>query len=463
MRWLSRLTLMVSVFALTACSGGASSPAGASPSGGVGSPSSGGSPAVSTGAVSGPCDGKIDGKVTITAWFHSSTTTPGQGTAMASLFDDFNKSQSSVTVNLVGQAEADYNSTVKAAAASGGLPDLLDFDGPALYNYAWSGDIIPLDSCISPKLRADVLPSLIEQGTYAGKLYGLGYYQGSHGIFARRSVLEKNKIRIPTGPKDAWTAEEFTTALETLKKAGFAHPLDLKMNYGVGEWFTFGFSPVIQSAGADLIDRSTYQTTTGVLNSDAAVKALSTVQSWFKNGYVDPNDDDAAFIENRSPISWVGPWVYPAYSEKVGADLIVVPLPDFGSGTKSGNGAWQWGISKQAKDPDAVAAFIEYMLSPDHALQWPDAVGQGSPVTSDVNKSKLYGSAGPLKLITELLDGGYTVTRPQTPAYPTITSQFARAFKAIADGGDVKAALTEAATAIDQDIKDNDGYPAPKN
>ena len=58
---------------------------------------------------------------------------------MSSLIDEFNESQTSVTVNLVGQAEADYNSTVKAAAASGGLPDLLDFDGPALYNYAWSG------------------------------------------------------------------------------------------------------------------------------------------------------------------------------------------------------------------------------------------------------------------------------------------------------------------------------------
>lgn len=442
MRWMLRPSLMVAAVALTACSGGGSGP---------------------TGAANGPsCDGKVDGHVSITAWFHSSTRTPGQGTAMATLVDDFNKSQSSVTVQLAGQAEADYNSTVKAAASSGDLPDLLDFDGPALYNYAWSKDLIPLDGCISSKLRADLLPANIEQGTYAGKLYGVGYYEGSLGIFARRSILEKNGIRIPAGAKDAWTVDEFSAALETLKKAGFAHPLDLKMNYGVGEWFTFGFSPVVQSAGADLIDRSNYQKATGVLNSDAAVKALSTVQSWFKAEYVDPNDDDTAFIKGRSPLSWVGGWVYPAYSKAVGDDLIAVPLPDFGGGTKSGNGSWQWGITKQAKDPDAVAAFIEYMLSPDHALQWPNAVGQGSPIKSVASQSKLYGPGGGLHLYTQLLDGDYTVTRPQTPAYPTITSQFARAFKAIADGGDVREALTSAATTIDQDIRDNDGYPAPQ-
>ena len=112
----------------------------------------------------------------------------------------------------------------------------------------------------------------------------------------------------------------------------------------------------------------------------------------------------------RSPISWVGPWVYPAYSEAVGDDLIVVPLPDFGGGTKSGNGAWQWGISKHATEPDVVAAFIEYMLSPEKALQWPDAVGQGSPIQSIAAQSKLYGPDGPLSLMTQLLDGGYTVT-----------------------------------------------------
>ncbi len=398
-------------------------------------------------------------------WYHGSTTSGADvgGAEMAKLVDEFNESQTSVTIDLVGQAEADYGTTVKAASASGGLPDLLDFDGPNLYNYAWSKDLIPLDSCLSPEVRADLTAPNVDQGTYAGDLYGVGYYEGSMGMFARRSVLEENGIRIPTGPEDAWTAEEFTAALQTLQTAGFDHPLDLKMNYGIGEWFTFGFSPVIQSAGADLIDRSDYQTATGVLDSDAAVAALTTVQSWFEAGYVDPNDDDAAFVTGRTPISWVGPWVYLAYSEAVGDDLIVVPLPDFGDGMRTGNGGWMWGITKEADEPDAVAAFINWMLSPERALQWPDATGQGSPVQSVADQSELYGSDGPLNLITQFLDGDYTVSRPQTPAYPTITSQFAQAFKDIADGADVQETLSSAASAIDQDIEDNEGYPIPED
>ena len=96
---------------------------------------------------------------------------------------------------------------------------MLDFDGPNLYNYAWSQDLIPLDSCISPAgAVVDLTEPNVDQGTYAGKLYGVGYYEGSMGMFARRSVLEENGIRIPTGPQDAWTADEFTAALDTLQR-----------------------------------------------------------------------------------------------------------------------------------------------------------------------------------------------------------------------------------------------------
>ena len=67
--------------------------------------------------------------------------------------------------------------------------------------------------------------------------------------------------------------------------------LDLKLNYP-GEWFTYAFSPLLQSAGADLIDRSDYQKATNTLNSPAAVTAMAHLQSWLKSGYVDANVDD---------------------------------------------------------------------------------------------------------------------------------------------------------------------------
>ena len=53
----------------------------------------------------------------------------------------------------------------------------------------------------------------------------------------------------------------------------------------------------------------------------------------------------------------------------------------------------------------------------------------------------------------------YAVSRPIHPAYPTITLAFSDAFEAILNGANIEAELSKAAKRIDEDIKDNDGYP----
>jgi multiple sugar transport system substrate-binding protein len=48
--------------------------------------------------------------------------------------------------------------------------------------------------------------------------------------------------------------------------------------------------------------------------------------------------------------------------------------------------------------------------------------------------------------------------RPETPAYPVISSAFAKALQDIRDGGDVAEALDAAADAIRTNLESNHGY-----
>jgi multiple sugar transport system substrate-binding protein len=73
----------------------------------------------------------------------------------------------------------------------------------------------------------------------------------------------------------------------------------------------------------------------------------------------------------------------------------------------------------------------------------------------------LYREDGPLHLFVVQLTEGYAVPRPQTPGYPVISNAFRRAFADIRNNADVRAALDRAVAVIDQDIRDNRGYPAP--
>ena len=405
--------------------------------------------------------GGSNSPITVQLFFHS-----GQGPerdALNASLQAFSERYPGITVEVVQLPEVRYTDEVNVAALAHSLPCLLDFDGPTLYNYAWSGYLIPLDKYVSPAMKADFLPSIIQQGMYNHHLYSLGQFDSGLGIYANKRYLSEAHVRIPT-INHPWTLAEFNTILAKLKNVpGVKYPLDLEMNYGYssGEWYTYGFSPFVESFGGDLINRSNYQSADGVLNGPDAVAAMTWFQDLFKQGYSNLLPaDDTDFSSGRSALNWVGHWVYPAYSQALGDNLLVLPAPNLGKGAKTGMGSWNWGITSSCKTPDAAWQVLNFLLSPNEIARMSNANGAIPARKSVIAQSKLYASNGPLYVFVQQLQKGIAEPRPITPAYPAITSAFAEAVVNISVGANVKKELDKAVQKIDQDIKDNQGYPS---
>ena len=395
----------------------------------------------------------------VTVWSHSAQ--PSEREALKAQVDRFNASQDRAAIDLTIIPEGSYNGQVQASAVAGDLPDLLEFDGPYVYNYVWQGMLQPLTTLLPEKLKSDLLPSILAQGRYNGTLYSVGTFDSGLGLYGRRELLAAAGVRIPEGPEDAWSVTEFEKALAALaEKDPDGAVLDLKLNYS-GEWFTYAFSPILWSAGGGLIDRDGHDAADGVLNGPASVSAMERLQGWFRKGYVDPNLDDAAFTGGRVALSWVGHWEYGRYRKAWGDDLVVMPLPDFGEGTRTGQGSWNWGIPRSSKHPELAARFLEFLLGPEEILAMTDANGAVPATRAAIERSERYAEGRPLRLFAEQLLEGYAAPRPRTPAYPVISSVFTKAFHDIRNGADVKKTLDEAAEAIDRDIEMNNGYPDP--
>jgi len=414
-------------------------------------------------ATEAPTEAPQDEPVAVEVWFHS-----GKGEEREVLdaqVKDFNAMQDKIKIEAVQLPEGSYNDQVNAAALAGDLPCLLDFDGPFLYNYAWSGYLRPLDEYVSAELKADILPSIIAQGTYADKLYSLGTFDSGLAIWGNKEYLDKAGVRIPTSIDDPWDKEEFMDALEKLQALPeVEYAIDFKMNYGAGEWFTYGFSPILQSFGGDLIDRSDYQSADGVLNSPESVAAMEFFQSLFADGYANPEPagDDDFHVKKITALSWVGHWMWGPHSENLGDDLVLIPVPDFGDGPVTGMGSWNWGITSSCENPDAAWEFLAYLMEPEEILHMTNANGAVPARKSAIAQSELYAEGGALNLFVQQLENGVALERPVTPAYPAITSAFAEAVQNIVAGADVKVELDKAVEKIDQDIEDNQGYPAPE-
>ena len=387
----------------------------------------------------------------IRVWAHSGQAAERQ--VLEQQVQRFNAARTGTTVELTFIPEGSYNAQVQAAALSKDLPDVLEFDGPFVYNYVWQQNLVPMDKLISASVKQDLLPSILQQGTYHGRLYSVATFDSGLGLYGRRSQLQAAGIRVPKGNKDAWTVAEFDRALSALAaRDPDGQVLDLKLNLR-GEWVTYGFLPIIQSAGGKA---------NGSLNSPSAVTAMQSVQNWLKQGYVDPNIDDAAFTSGRVPLSWVGHWAYKDYAKAVGKDLVVLPLPNFGQGSKTAQGSWNWGITTNCPTSTcqkSAMSFLEFLLQPQEVLAMANVNGAVPGTKQAIARSQLYAPTGPLHLFAAQLLAGETVPRPQTPAYPVITAAFQEAFANIRNGLPVKTALDKAARSIDLDLQDNQNYP----
>ncbi|HKJ71248.1 MAG TPA: extracellular solute-binding protein, partial [Gammaproteobacteria bacterium] len=342
------------------------------------------------------------------AWFHAGRQ--AERRVMRQQVARFNAAhRGQIRIDLTLIPEGSYNAQVQAAALAGELPDLLELDGPYLYRYVWQGRLRPLEPFLPDGLVADLLPSIRAQGRYRGHLYSVGVFDSGLALYARRSRLEAVGVRIPRHPEGAWSWRELDRVLRLLaRRDPDGAVLDLHLDYR-GEWFPYAFGPVLWSAGAGFLERPGYGRAAGTLDGPRAVFAMRRIQRWLERGYVDPNLDDAAFPAGRVALSWGGHWSYPRYREAVGDDLAVLPLPDFGEGSRTAQGSWAWALTRRCREPQAAARFLRFLLRPPEVLRMARANGAVPGTLPALRRSELYGPGGPLRLLAEQLRGGRAV------------------------------------------------------
>jgi len=400
--------------------------------------------------------GSSSTRTKLSMWYHGAGNEVERN-ILLSIIDDYNNSQDKYVVEVQDFPQISYNASVVAAALAGNLPDIIDVDGPVMPNWAWAGYLSPLE--LSDGALDEFLPSTI--GMWEGEVYSVGLWEAACAIYARKSVLDQYNIRIPT-LEQPWDLEEFDAALETLQASGeFDYALDLGMAW-TGEWYPYGFSPFLQSFGGDIVDRSTYTTAEGAMNGPEAIAFGEWWQSLFVRGLVpgttqDSADRDTGFIEGRYAMMWNGNWAGASALEPYGDDLLILPAPDFGNGSRIGAGSWQFGVSADSQNKEGANEFIEFMMQDKYLVAFSNGINNIPSTPSAAAASELYASGAPFEIFFEY-SAAQSTLRPPTPAYLTAALVFEKALADIANGADVVDALDAAADEITADIVANGGY-----
>ena len=280
-------------------------------------------------------------------------------------------------------------------------------------------------------------------------------------LYARQSTLDELGLRTPT--LDApWTGDEFMAALDAAKASGkYEYAFDPGMAW-TGEWYPYAFSPFLQSFGGDIVDRSTYQTAEGALNGDAAMAFGEWWQKLFADGYApgtsqDPADRDSGFIDGKYAFQWNGNWAAVATMDGGVDDVMFLPAPDFGNGSKIGAASWQFGISASCENAEGAAAFIKHATQDEYLAAFSDGIGLIPATASAAAMTENYAEGGSLAVYFGLSEA-QAMLRPVSPGYVVAAKVFEKAMADIANGADVADTLDAAVDEINADIETNGGY-----
>ena len=389
----------------------------------------------------------------LTLWTHNAGN-PEELAVVQQIADGWNTAHPDKKVTVQAFPQAAYNEAVVGAATAKKLPCILDTDAPTVPNWAYAGYLAPLD--LPADLLAKQLPSTV--GTYQGKTYAVGYYEAALALFARKSALTAAGVRVPS-LEQPWTAAEFNKALQAIK-AGGKYPITLDLGTGdtTTEWWTYAYSPFLQSFGGDLINRDTYKSADGVLNGDKALAWATWLQGLVRQGYSPKKsgqDAFADFVNGKSAMVWSGIWNAGSLSKV--DDAVVLPPPDFGNGPKIGGGSWQWAVSSSCADKATAMEYLRSSLTAKNIAAFA-AKQNVIPATEEAAAIAPGWQPGGKKRFFLDESKKLATVRPPTPGYPYLTTTFAKATQDIVAGGDPQQVLDRAVEEIDQDLKSNNYY-----
>ncbi len=402
------------------------------------------------------------GKQTITVWAMQGQT--GEVNAAKQEVAAFNKANPDIKATL--KFVPDMGTALKTTKADA-LPDAFEFDGETLASLVYAGKLAKLNGLVADSSIKNELASIQAEGTYSdGNTYSVSQYDSGLTLWGNKSLLAKAGVSdVPTTVDKAWTADQFTGVLSKIAAVTPGHKaITFKENYNIGGgWAGYAFSPIVNSAGEPLVKDGK---AVGSMDAPAVAAAFKTFASWKQ--YSDPDADDSAFQTKRVALAWIGHWATPAITSSLGADAELIPLPNFGNGTKSGQGSHSWAIGAKSAHQQAAAKFLEFITQDSWINNVTNQNGAVPATNTALAANANYAPGGLLALYAAQLNKScgsanptascVTVPRTISPAWPFINTTFSAAVQSIWDGADPQAALTKAATAIDQDYADNGEY-----
>ncbi len=300
-------------------------------------------------------------EVTITVWSIDGANQVGPSDTFSKEFDEMDNG---INVEYrVLQFDEIVNETLRAFA-TGNAPDIVSLDNPDFALFSSRGAFLDITdrAAASDVINPDAyFEGPLNSVTWDGRLYGVGKYTDTIGVFYNKDMFAAAGIE---QPPQTWAEFEKDAEILTQPDKGiYGATFSARGN----EEGTFQFLPLIQMSGGS------YEN----VNTEGAREALDRMKRMIDNGWASQDvlslgqwDSTGTFNSGNAAMAISGPWEIDRMVETADFDWGVTLLPTFeeGGARSSALGGFNLGIMSTTKHPDEAFKVLEYMVSQDSRL-----------------------------------------------------------------------------------------------
>ncbi|WP_337913613.1 extracellular solute-binding protein [Cohnella zeiphila] len=361
----------------------------------------------------------------------------------------FEAANPSIKIHATRMPTDNLDQQVLTAVAGGTPPDVMRMDNTWVSNMAKQGALQEVSGFPGAQdILDNSFKGTVDTNLYQGKYYGVPLDTNTQVAIYNQELLAKAGASEP--PK---TMDELADLARKLKAQGKYTGITIG---GPDVW---NFSAWFWTLGGKYTDDA-YTKATGYLNSDASVKALETIDGWYKEGLLSPP------ITGGQPGTWEGlrgdkgkaasymmiadgPWFFSLIGDaETKGKMLPAVLPAGPDGqSHSVIGGEDMVVFNGAKQPDAAWKFIQFMTSTDTQLLLAKQTGQ-IPTNKEAAQSPDLKDVWYLQPYIDQLGTAYA--RTPSPNANKINDAIQKAFESVfKNKASAKDALDQAAKQVD--------------
>lgn len=285
---------------------------------------------------------------------------------MREYIDQFQQANPGTTVNLEILPFATYFERLPVQISTGDAPDVFFLVSGQVQNYAATGSLMDLNTCVPEDQLEQFRPAQVDFSTYNDELIALPFTTTVLTMLLNKDIFDASGIEIPQTIEDAWTWEEFADVMRQLK-ADNPSLVNVMFNGGRDFWWL----PWFYSNGASLLNETL---DAPAFNSPEAIATFEYLRALTEEGLIAPPATAGAsaqevqqlFVQGRQAIYSGGHWDMAGLTEAIGDSFTMsAAMFPVSSSSSLALGGDYLVVSKDTENPELACAFVNFLTSKD--------------------------------------------------------------------------------------------------